>query len=98
MNPSLPPDDDQTGRTPAALNSTAKRCVMTKPRTTLRATRTGNAAAETADDDTATRQRGPHGRRRRGRGGRSEGERPAPLNGQAQAPAIPSAPLGASGR
>ena len=98
MNSSLPPDDDQTAAhapVPPSIESETPRDDEAADHAPGDAN--GNVAAKTADDDTATRQRGAHGRRRRGRGGHSEGERPAPLNGQAQVPAVPSAPLAGDG-
>ena len=98
MNSSFPPDDDQTAAhapVPPSIESETPRDDEAADHAPGDAN--GNVAAKTADDDTATPQRGAHGRRRRGRGGHSEGERPAPLNGQAQVPAVPSAPLAGDG-
>lgn len=110
MNPSSNPEDDQS---PTKLPSHADREATAAPpgddesAGELPGDVNGNVAiapsgnSETHGDDTP-RQRGPHGRRRRGRGGRSDADRPAPVNVPAStastaAADVPPLPLAGDG-
>ena len=107
MNTSSTPDDDQTPMNPMSPPESGERAASTHDDESTGEHPDdidGNVAiapsgdSEAQGDDTP-RQRGPHGRRRRGRGGRSEADRPTPATAQVNAAVaeLPQMPLAGEG-
>ena len=99
MNSSIPDDDELPRERAEAAEPHAPAAAVDGDESASPDDVDGNVAVNSerdAESGDATRQRGPHGRRRRGRGARSDGERTNPVAGAA-APSAPLLPLAGEG-